>query len=198
MSFSNSCAFALVLGSLVVNAACHQPIPAAEKSWRQAREAAVRQELPGNSQADFPGLRFFPYDAAYRVRGMIEPVMSSQGLRMAASNGEVRPAHRIGRVTVRLPRGQAMLTLYRLDDMAAEAPDHLFLPFRDSGAGTSTYGAGRYVEVERRPGGVVEIDFNRAYNPDCAYGIAAACPITPDENTLLFAIEAGELMPAHH
>ncbi len=44
----------------------------------------------------------------------------------------------------------------------------------------------------------MSLDFNRAYNPDCAYGITGRCPITPPENTVKFAIEAGEMMPPGH
>jgi uncharacterized protein (DUF1684 family) len=129
------------------------------------------------------------------MRAMIESINPPQALEMAASSGVARPAHRVGRVHLRFPAGSATLTLYQLDDTRATHPDHLFLPFRDAAAGTETYGAGRYVELERLPGGVVEIDFNRAYNPDCAYGIAAACPIAPAENMLAFAVPAGERIP---
>jgi len=119
-------------------------------------------------------------------------------LRMAASDGQARQAHRVGRVRLRFPAGEAVLSVYQLDDVRARYPDALFLPFRDAGAGTETYGAGRYVEIERLPGGVVGLDFNRAYNPDCAYGISAQCPITPQENTVPFAVRAGEMMPPGH
>lgn len=97
-----------------------------------------------------------------------------------------------------MPAGDALLSVYRLDDLSAELPEHLFLPFRDAGAGSETYGAGRYVDVEPLAGGVVAVDFNRAYNPDCAYGISAQCPITPAENTLPFAVCAGEMTPLGH
>jgi uncharacterized protein (DUF1684 family) len=59
-------------------------------------------------------------------------------------------------------------------------------------------GPGRYLEIERLPGGVVSLDVNRAYDPYYAYGIAGQCPITPPENTVLFAIKAGEMMPPGH
>jgi uncharacterized protein len=175
--------------------ACRAPLPAAERSWREEREKAVRSELPAERQASFRGLRFYRYDRSFRLRTMIEPVVPAEPLRMAASNGIMRPAHRVGHVRLALPTGTVTLTLFRLEDLAAEDAAHLFLPFRDAAAGQETYGAGRYVEVERRAGGVVEIDFNRAYNPDCAYGLAAACPITPAENSLNVAIPAGEMMP---
>ena len=176
-------------------AACRPPLPAAERRWREGRHQAIGAAL---AEAGKPAiaLRYCPFDPDYRLRSIVEPVDPPEPLRLPTSSGEIRPAHRIGRVRLRLPHGDATLALFVLDDLKASAPDHLFLPFRDAGAGTETYGAGRYVEIVRQPGGVVEIDLNRAYNPDCAYGLTAQCPITPDENTLAFAVEAGEMMPA--
>jgi uncharacterized protein (DUF1684 family) len=174
---------------------CRGPSPAPELKYRAEREEAVKAALPESEARRFKGLRFYPFDPAYRFRAMIEPIVPPEELRLAASNGEQRPAHRVGRVRLRLPGGSAVLTVFQLDDIRARYPDALFLPFRDAGAGTETYGAGRYLEIERFPGGVVGLDFNRAYNPDCAYGIAAQCPITPPENTVPFAIKAGEMIP---
>jgi hypothetical protein len=179
-------------------AACRAPLPAQEARWRQAREQGVREMVAPGARTTFAGLRFYRFDERVRFRVLPTPVSPSEPLRLAASDGSIRPAHRVARVQLRFPGGEARLTLFQLDDLAAADPDLLFLPFRDAGAGRETYGAGRYVEVERLPGGVVEIDFNRAYNPDCAYGVTAQCPITPEENTLAFAVEAGEMMPAGH
>jgi uncharacterized protein (DUF1684 family) len=190
--------FALALSASAGAVACHVPMPTSERTWREQRVADVRAALPPAARAHFAGLRFYPWDPAMRFRAMLEPIVPPEPLRIAASNGEPRPAHRIGRLHLRLPGGTAVLTVYQLDDMLATNPDALFLPFRDAGAGTETYGAGRYLDLERLPGGVVEVDFNRAYNPDCAYGISGRCPIAPRENTLPFAVKAGEMMPLGH
>jgi uncharacterized protein (DUF1684 family) len=172
---------------LALTAACRAPLPAPEMKYRQEREQAVRAEL-----------RFYPFDPDCRFRAMLEPVKPPEPLTIAASNGEQRPAHRVGRVRLHFPGGVAVLSVFQLDDVRERYPDELFLPFRDAGAGTQTYGAGRYLDIERLPGGVVSLDFNRAYNPDCAYGIAGRCPIAPPENTVPFAIRAGEMMPPGH
>ena len=184
--------------AVVASFSCKAPMPSAEAQWRQGREEAVRSQLLGDAAAKFGGLRFYDFDPACRMRAMLEPERPPQPLTLGASDGSFRPAHRVGRVRLRFPAGEATLAVYQLDDLAAEYPDMLFLPFRDAGAGRETYGAGRYVEVDRLSGGVLAIDFNRAYNPDCAYGIAAQCPITPEENTVPFAVRAGEMTPAGH
>ncbi len=184
----------LAVGTL----ACKAPIPAAEVSWRQGREDAIRSQLLGEAQKQFAGLRFYDFDPAYRFRAMIEPERPPQPLELGASDGSFRPAHRVGHVRLRFPAGEARLAVYQLDDVASRYPDMLFLPFRDAGAGKETYGSGRYVEIDRLAGGVLAIDFNRAYNPDCAYGIAGECPIAPEENTVPLAVRAGEMAPAGH
>jgi len=178
--------------------ACRAPLPAADREWRDGRQRAIQAALAAAGKPAAVTLRYYPFDQAYRFRTLVEPITPPQALRLPTSSGEVRPAHRVGRVRLKMPHGEARLTLYRLDDLEQSAPGHLFLPFRDGGAGAQTYGAGRYVEIASLPGGVIEIDFNRAYNPDCAYGLAAQCPITPEENALPFAVEAGELMPPSH
>jgi uncharacterized protein len=183
---------------LTLGVACRGPLPTPELTYRKEREQAVRAALPPAAAAHFRGLRFYPFDPDVRFRAMLEPVSPPEPLTIAASNGEQRPAHRVGRVRLHFPGGVAVLSVFQLDDMREAYPDELFLPFRDAGAGRETYGAGRYLDVERLPGGVVSLDFNRAYNPDCAYGIAGRCPITPPENTVPFAIEAGEMMPPGH
>ena len=67
-----------------------------------------------------------------------------------------------------------------------------FVPFRDASAGKETYEFGRYLEPQARPDGTVELDFNYAYNPFCAYGSGWSCPIPPEENVVSVAIPAGE------
>ncbi|MEP0775568.1 MAG: DUF1684 domain-containing protein [Acidobacteriota bacterium] len=179
-------------------AACRPPLPATEASWRAEREQAVRRALPEDRRASFPGLVFFPYDPAYRFRAMLEPVFPPESLTLGASDGSLRPAARVGRLRLRFPAGEAVLTVFQLLDIRDSYPNHYFLPFRDALAGKETYGAGRYLEVSPLGAGVVEVDFNRAYNPDCAYGITARCPITPEENTLPFAVPVGERLPPGH
>jgi len=70
--------------------------------------------------------------------------------------------------------------------------DELFIPFRDATSGKDTYGAGRYVEAEPLGKGRYLLDFNRAYNPYCAYNDDWRCPLPPAENWLTVAIRAGE------
>ena len=69
--------------------------------------------------------------------------------------------------------------------------NYLFLPFLDNTNGTFTYGGGRYIDLEIPEGDIVEIDFNSAYNPYCAYNEKFSCPIVPGENYIDIDVEAG-------
>jgi len=68
----------------------------------------------------------------------------------------------------------------------------LFIPFKDATSGKETYGAARYLEIEETEVGIFLVDFNKAYNPYCAYSEAYSCPFPPRENWLEVAIKAGE------
>jgi Uncharacterized conserved protein len=69
----------------------------------------------------------------------------------------------------------------------------LFLPFADETSADETYGAGRYLDLKKTPGAsTMVLDFNKAYNPYCAYSDNFSCPFPPKENILKVAIKAGE------
>ena len=93
---------------------------------------------------------------------------------------------------------EEQLTAYRNIDLSRLEGyrNYLFVPFTDLTNGESTYGGGRYLDLEGPLGNAVELDFNRAYNPYCAYGGAYSCPIPPIENHLGVAVRAGVLK--HH
>ncbi len=68
----------------------------------------------------------------------------------------------------------------------------LFMPFRDATSGQETYASGRYIELKENTSGIYDLDFNRAYNPYCAYNSEFSCPVPPAENILKVPIRAGE------
>jgi uncharacterized protein (DUF1684 family) len=72
------------------------------------------------------------------------------------------------------------------------------VPFRDLTSGTETYHAGRYLDLERTPTGLYNIDFNRAYHPYCYYNSKFDCPYPPAENRLVIPIRAGERLPPNN
>ena len=70
--------------------------------------------------------------------------------------------------------------------------ERLFVPFGDLTNGTETYAAGRYIDLDRSPSGLYEVDFNRAYHPYCFYNPTYDCPYPPAENRLALPVRAGE------
>lgn len=186
------------------------PVPP-PRSWaqeiaddRKARDEAFRRDpdspLPRSARAGFAGLEYYPVDPAWRYGGAVEAYPNPERLDVVTTGGEVRPCERWGRV--RFERAGTVFTLqvYRLLDMPERAGgEGLFLPFKDATTGKETYPAGRYVDLEGPDGGPFTLDFNRAYNPSCAYGEPQRfqCPVTPAENTLPIAVTAGERGPSH-
>ncbi len=75
--------------------------------------------------------------------------------------------------------------------MTTDFENYLFLPFTDLTNGNGTYGGGRYIDLEIPKGDTMVIDFNKSYNPYCAYNGKYSCPIPPKENDLNIAIKAG-------
>lgn len=149
-----------------------------------------RSPLTDAQRASFEGLAYFSEDPSLVVRTPLERdgVDTDETIEMQTTTGGTQRYRRAGVVRFAVNGAPAQVTLFASPDM-----HELFLPFRDATSGRETYGAGRYLEVEP-PGedGGVEVDFNLAYNPYCAYNPEWSCPIPPGENWLAVPIRAGE------
>jgi uncharacterized protein (DUF1684 family) len=146
--------------------------------------------LTMEQRARFRGLSYFPEDPrlVFRLPLETEGVDRDDRILMATTTGGEQEYRRAGVVRFEVDGQPARLTLFSSPDQ-----DELFVPFRDATSGRETYGAGRYLEVEPPSmNGTVELDFNYAYNPYCAYNPDWACPIPPGENWMPVPIRAGE------
>lgn len=168
----------------------------------EAHRAAYRAEFlktpnaPLKTAEALTHLRFFAPDSTYRVVARFERTTDAEPFEMPTTNGETKTYVAYGRVTFDL-RGQThTLTVYRNLQLARlpSYRDYVFIPFRDATSGQTTYGGGRYLDLRTSDvqAGTLRLDFNKAYNPYCAYADGFACPIPPRENTLRVPIEAGE------
>lgn len=139
----------------------------------------------------FEGLPYYEPDPDYYFVGRIQYYPEPEKLEITTTAGEQRPGEKIGWISFELDGTVYRLQVYHMLDNALAG---FFLPFRDTTAGSETYPSGRYVELDGPQGGPYVLDFNRAYNPSCAYGAPErfACPVTPRENHLTVAIRAGE------
>ena len=142
------------------------------------------------------GLRWFPYDPAWRFEGRFEPFELSKRLRTPDVTGATQEFVNPGAIVF-----TALGKEYRLDvALEPDEPDY-FIMFHDQTAGISTYGSGRFLYVAKPdPQGRVVIDFNRAYTPPCGFTDFATCPLPPRQNWLALEVKAGELKPhgSHH
>jgi len=148
------------------------------------RESPQSPLLP-EQQAAFRGLRYFPENPGLQLAVEVSRSPREEQVKIQTNTGEVQTYRRYGRFKFEVEGQPAELTIF-------ENENGYFLPFADSLAGQETYGAGRYLEPERLADGRFEVDFNLAYNPYCAYNERWSCPITPPENRLKLAIQAGE------
>lgn len=157
--------------------------------------------LPTISAMDtFRGLRYFPPDSSYRVKAFFERIEDGQPFRME-STGEVQDIYLpFARAHFRIKGKEEVLTIFQNLRLLKEDAyqDYLFIPFRDSTSGRLTYGGGRYLDIRIPQSDSVILDFNKAYNPYCAYSYEYSCPVPPEENTLSVAIKAGEMAYPHY
>jgi len=139
----------------------------------------------------FRALNFYPYDSTMKVVARFEPASEGKKIKIATFYGTVRETKVAG--TLHFQLGEQQFQLLAVD-YGTEYP--MSVMFADLTNQESTYGAGRYLDVPWPTQGTQTlIDFNRAYNPPCAYTNFATCPLPPPQNRLPVAIEAGEKYP---
>ena len=136
--------------------------------------------------------RWFPYGGAYRFVVPLEPDATPRAIR--STREQDRRALRVGSLSFGIDGVACRLEATRLLEPGVGEGD-LEVYFRDATTGNETYQVGRYVGVEHADDGRYVLDFNRAYNPACAYSPFYNCPIPPAENRLTVAIRAGEMTP---
>jgi len=143
------------------------------------------------------GASWYPYDPKWRMLGIVEPVRSMVTFDIPLAADGVIHCTRVARVRFTSGSDAATLALYWFEGYGGG----LWLPFSDATSGESTYGGGRYLydTIKGADLGVdgdrIVLDFNFAYNPSCAYDDRWVCPLSPAENALPFAVNAGERMP---
>jgi uncharacterized protein len=141
--------------------------------------------LTPEQKKNFTGLQYFPENPDLHLQLQVERFAQPETVAFQTSRGDTRHLSRYGKLKFTVEGQPVELTLY--------SSEHgYFLPFVDSLANTETYGGGRYLDPEPTPDGQVLIDFNYAYNPNCAYNPNWSCLLTPFENRLKVPIRAGE------
>lgn len=150
--------------------------------------------LRGDNLKNFKEHPFFPVNLKYRVKAHFVKTDNPVPFELPTSSGKVKHYQEYGKASFDLDGKNYTLSLYQsLDLMKQEKyKEYLFLPFRDETNGKETYGGGKYLDLRIPAGDTIIIDFNKSYQPYCAYNaFDYNCPIVPEENRLPIRVEAG-------
>lgn len=144
---------------------------------------------------NFKTLPFFPINKKYKVVAQLKFTPNASVFEMKTTTTELQLYKKYAVATFTIHGKKQELSLYQSQDLLNNPmyKDYLFLPFKDLTSGKTTYGGGRFIDLKLPKKGkkTIEIDFNKAYNPYCAYNHHFSCPIPPEENKLSVKIEAG-------
>ena len=162
---------------------------------KRARGLALRlRDLNAPGRRAFSGIESFPIDASWRCQARFVPYDPPRPVEIASV---------IGTVDTMLSPGYAEFTrdgqAWRLDAILESPTDtEYFFIFKDGTSGDETYAPGRFLYSDLPMEGRLVLDFNRAYNPPCAFTDFATCPLPPPQNALTLRVTAGEKKYGHH
>ena len=186
----------LVLFTLIGCAQNKEPL-LGETDWQRQQNAdfkdASKSPLKAKDRKGFKTLDFFPVDSSAIVEATLKRTPDSDWFLMQTTTDRVSNERVYGIVSFELQGKTFELAVYQGQDLMTKAgfEDYLFLPFMDHTNGETTYGGGRYIDLRIPENDTMLIDFNKAYNPYCAYDEKYSCPIVPRNNYLDIKVEAG-------
>jgi uncharacterized protein (DUF1684 family) len=167
----------LKLGSLIINVV------------KRGDRVGVRvKDSESVARSEFKGLEYYPIDPKWRLEARFEPYQPAKKIPITNVLGMTDDETSPGAIAFDVGG-----RIYRIDPILEKGEKDLFVMIADGTTGKESYGAGRYLYVTPPDAsGKVVIDFNKAYNPPCAFTAFATCPLPPRQNRLPFRIEAGE------
>ena len=154
---------------------------------RGGRLAVRVRDAENQARRRFPGIASFPIDPAWRIEARFEPHDPPRRRGISGVQGTVQEETFSGSVVFEAAGG-----LHRLEAIRERGETDSWIVFGDATNGRETYGAGRFVYAPPPVGGRTVLDFNKAYNPPCAFTPFSTCPLPPAENRLTYRVEAGE------
>jgi uncharacterized protein (DUF1684 family) len=172
-----------------------------EDAWRErVREFRAEKDdflgthdqspVPPEDREGFDGLGYFDPDPGYRVAAKYSTVRDAEPVELETTQGPHAEYTRAAVLGFDLDGDHHTLTAFHV-----EGEDTLFVPFTDATNGDATYDRGRYLDVDpgdADDGDPIALDFNLSYNPFCAYSNNFACALSPSDNHVPVAVEAGE------
>ncbi|WP_276372508.1 DUF1684 domain-containing protein [Chryseolinea sp. H1M3-3] len=162
---------------------------------REEKDRFMRTSTESPFAADpdaFKGLSYYPPNLRYKIIADLSPVQNKKLVTLTTNTGEEQQYSEYAYAEFDLDGYHHKLLILEVIAMGPQR-GKLFFAFGDETSAVETYGAGRYLDVAKVPGSnTITLDFNKAYNPYCAYSDKFSCPLPPAENLLHIAIKAGE------
>jgi hypothetical protein len=162
--------------------------------WRKEQEDFLKNDPESpfvKYDREFNGLSYYDPDEKFRIRASLNKNTDQKIITVRTSDNQERQYKVYG--TLQFTLDSRKYTLSALKPVSMPSYPGLFVPFSDETSAITTYGGGRYLDVEFEEGDkFVTLDFNKAYNPYCNYVEKYSCPIPPPENHLGIEITAGE------
>ena len=149
--------------------------------------------LDSGDLAHFSALEFFPINEKYRISARFVRTPHESPFGMKTTTERLPVYVKYGEAYFELDGEKCQLNIYQNQELITKKgyEDYLFIPFLDATSGKESYKGGRYLDLRIPTSDTLIIDFNKAYNPYCAYNHKYSCPIPPYENELKISIEAG-------
>ncbi len=166
-----------------------------QKFRTEKKEELIKdQRFPLKSDVDFKGMQYYKANKKYLLLCSFQKTKEAKPFDLPTYSGKTRVYVEYGTITCPIEKETITLSLYQNLTNPQIYKNHLFLPFKDLTSGNETYGGGRYIDMQvgDLKENTITIDFNKCYNPWCAYSDGFNCPIPPKVNHLSIPIKAGE------
>lgn len=159
------------------------------KEYADPKESPLEEE----DLKQFKGLDFFPIDEKFIVKAEFIRTQKEKKFEMKTTGTRMPIYVKYGELHFKIDGQKFQLNVYQNIELAKQKgfEDYLFLPFSDATCGNESYLGGRYIDMRIPNSNEVIIDFNKAYNPYCAYNHKYSCPLVPLENNMKIEIKAG-------
>lgn len=195
MKYFFSLIFLLVLHSLVLGQKSFDK--EIRKFWKSHQTGLLQKFNGPLKPSDLKQLNYFAPDKKWRIRARVQPAEDVRILELPTSAGKIKQYNTYAYLVFEVNDIKFSIPVYQYIEPGKDPVlrDHLFLPFTDLTNGETTYGGGRYIDLYTNEiqDGHIMLDFNKAYNPYCAYADGWNCPIPPKANSMDIAVEAGEM-----
>lgn len=168
-------------------------VEAFQKELNSEFADSLKSPLTTADRIHFKALDFYPINEHFSVTAFFTRTKKEKPFEMKTST-ERKPLYvKYGELRFLMDGKNFKLNVYRNIALSKkkEYKQHLFLPFSDITSGKESYIGGKYIDLKIPKGDTIVIDFNKSYNPYCAYNHAYSCPIVPLENDLNIEIKAG-------